>query len=243
MAMINSCTIDSLDIELLRGGRFTSSDVFFEEFVNRLEIPVRQLNLRCRSSSLPLYDLERTVPAIQRYRAKPTITQFAEVSLAGHGTQAAYEALRPLHLSGWLLYGSGMGEKLKFCRYRVYPFRPNPPFQMAVMRALATARILLLAKRSERTGIADLPTDLLHDIIRASVFQTETQITQKMWGVILRHAEDREAFTAVAREFARIGPRRDPHGRDSRNRICWEKVCHEWMFNGGFWARLQEPAK
>ncbi|WOO82479.1 uncharacterized protein LOC62_04G005967 [Vanrija pseudolonga] len=248
MTVINSCTIDSLEIVLRRGGRFLSAEAFIDQFVKRLEIPVRRLTFRSRSSSLRLNDLEVSTSAIERYMAKPQIMQRAEVCLVGHATPGAEKAMRRYQTCHWILtYPGDTKKKLQFGRYALYTRCPNPDVRKAAMRALVTARVLLLAKRGERTGIADLPTDLIHDILRASVW-TPPQLTAKMWGVILRHAEDREAFTTLAREVDRIAPRRGPYHKSNMyvngpkvNRRA--KVFCEWMYNGGFWARLEEPAK
>ncbi|KAL1408610.1 hypothetical protein Q8F55_005423 [Vanrija albida] len=278
LAALNSCVLDSLTVTLETGGVFPCADSFAERLIDRLELPLRRLRVESLSPALPLHELKRAVPAMARYVASPATAEVHEIGVAGYAAPRATDTMTQfiglLESGQWAGYccpGQGYrgprekvrpNAKFKPLResvnaYYVVNRRPHAQLRRDALRALVTARELLSAPRTERTGFADLPTELIHEIVRTAVWPGSTSpdvgaaggasahegLTPRQWGVVLRHAEDREALARVAAEFTRLGVRsqRRPKAIRRADPLAQE-LRAEWMYNGGFGAPIDRPA-
>ncbi|KAL1411589.1 hypothetical protein Q8F55_002553 [Vanrija albida] len=266
---INSCTLDSLAITVEAGGIFRSMDAFVEKFIDRLELRLRMLHIVSVSRSLSLHDLRLSIPAIARYIAGPRAPGIQEIgigaSFPGHPNRDAAPAFSLLvdRLDRDWSYGRGVGwyplprveakrksaardpPKGATAYYRFNNVRSATKVGNTVLRALAVARVLLLAQRGERTGFADLPAEIVYDIVRHVM--GPTSLSARDWGVILRHAADRDALRSLAAEFARQGIKcfNVPEDRRGLTDHHDDRIRAEWMYNGGFlkWVNRPEVVK
>ncbi|KAL1408611.1 hypothetical protein Q8F55_005424 [Vanrija albida] len=244
LSALNSTTLDSLTVMLQGGGLFPSADAFIAALGERLEIRPRRLIIHILSERLPLdaHAVGRTICAW------PRATEMDHISVHWFPQWDVWFPKWGVLKDDSRLFGKLKTQALQRVGHSTerrenpryvapeteYEFERKQDWIMTrdAFRSLAVARVLLLARRDKRTGIADLPTELIHDILRGAARAPDV-LTDSQWAVLLRHAEDREALGRVAAAFTR----RDVETRYlplEEIRSITRPAREEFMFNGGF---------
>lgn len=173
------------------------------------------------------------------------MTQLQQLRLSGYTGDDANTGMMLLRnrLRGgeWegTIEGKGMSAGDQMCSFDETNMSPQPEVRRTVLRSLVVARMLLFAKHGQRTGIANLPTEIIRDIVQQSAPDPHA-LTSTQWRVLLAHAEDRAAFKAIAGEV-RVRERRRKRHKFTLMPLPEPSIATEWLYNGGFLAQVDMP--
>ncbi|KAL1408612.1 hypothetical protein Q8F55_005425 [Vanrija albida] len=251
---LNSSPLDTLTLMLKDPGLFPSLEAFVTTLVGRLKYRPRRLAAYSLSESLSSDIFDKVQPFFSTW---PHTIDMDEVRVTWV-KEWDWSHPRWFDTTGIVSFFGKVGVRARkqlgydTGTYREHPassigrwasvartnyrFQRQPDWPMIgqTFRSLVLARILLLAKPGgTRTGIADLPAELIGDIVRraapypvpcismADRFEelmwgrvrprksppapSPDLLSNEQWATLLRHAGDREAFARVAAEFARLG--------------------------------------